>query len=359
MNSENDSAAPHKTLFPMRWFAFSILALLLFAGGWLLRGWRQNPARSSGGKVVAAIGSELLYEKDYTPPPQAQIQKIRSQEYELQRRALETAIDKRLLRAEAAKRGVNDDELLSQEADSRVPEPEDSEVEQVWAQQLFQRGGQITESKDDLRKQLKQEQTMQAREEFFRGLREKAGVKIYLLPPAVEVGFDASRVRGNPAAKITMVEFSDFHCPFCRQAYSEVKNLLKEYDGKVKVAYRDLPLIEAQEQNQVSAAEASRCAGEQGKFWEYHDLLFENQSEYGPEGFQDFAKSLGLNLDKFGQCLDTGKFKAQVKEDFQEAVKLGAVGTPYFFVNGVPISGARPQKEFEAVIDAQLANLGQ
>src|SRR5262249_41191093 len=161
--------------------------------------------------------------------------------------------------------------------------------------------------------------------------------------PAVEVAYDPARVRGNPSAKITMIEFSDFHCPFCQKAYGEVKNLLQKYDGKIKVAYRDLPLIEVQEQGQVSAAEASRCAGEQGKFWAYHDLLFENQDEYGPEGFHEFAKSLGLNVDQFGQCLDTGKYRPQVKADFQEALKLGAVGTPYFFVNGVPISGARPQ----------------
>ncbi len=254
---------------------------------------------------------------------------------------------------------MKDDDLLNQEADARVQEPDESDVEQVWAQQLFQHGGQISQSKDDLRKQLKEEQLVQVREDFFRVLREKAGVKIYLLPPALEVGYDRTRVRGNPSAKITMVEFSDFHCPFCRQAYGEVKNLLQKYDGKIKVAYRDLPLIEAQDPNQVSAAEASRCAGEQGKFWAYHDLLFENQNEYGPAGFREFAKSLGLNVEQFGQCLDTGKFKAAVKEDFQEALRLGAVGTPYFLINGVPVSGARPQPEFENVIEAELANLAQ
>jgi protein-disulfide isomerase len=357
MNSENDSGPTRQTFFSMRWFGFAILGLSLFTSGWIVRGWRQNPAVPARGKVVAVIGNELLYEKDYTPPLQAQVQKIRSQEYDLQRRALEAAINKRVLTAEAAKRGMQDDDLLNQEADSRVREPDESEVEQVWTQQLFQGSGQITQSKDDLRKQLKEEWTMQAREDFFRVLREKAGVKIYLLPPALEVGYDRSRVRGNPAAKITMVEFSDFHCPYCRQAYGEVKNLLQKYDGKIKVAYRDLPLIEAQDSNQVSAAEASRCAGEQGKFWAYHDLLFENQNESSPTVFRDFAKSLGLNVDQFGQCLDTGKFKTQVKADFQEALRLGAVGTPYFFVNGVPISGARPQAEFEAVIEAELANL--
>ena len=355
MNSEND-LQPEKNS-GWRWFAYAVVGVLLFTSGWLIRGRGPNLSPATRGKVVAVIGNDLLYEKDYTPPPQGQVQKIRQQEYQLERNALEAAIDKRLLQAEAAKRGMNEEDLLRQEADSRVQDPDDSEVEQVWAQQLFQRGGQVTQSKDQLREQLKQEQTMQAREDFFRALRDKAGVKIYLLPPAVEVAYDPSRVRGNPAAKITMIEFSDFHCPFCRQAYSEMKNLLQKYDGKIKLAYRDLPLIEAQDPNQVSAAEASRCAGEQGKFWAYHDMLFENQSEYGPAGFRSFAASLGLNAEQFGKCLDGGKFKAQVRDDFQEGLRLGAVGTPYFFVNGVPVSGARPQAEFEEVIEAELVNL--
>src|SRR5215831_12111456 len=114
-----------RSIMSVRWLGFAILGLLLFTGGWIVRGWRQNPAGPARGKVVAVIGNELLYEKDYTPPPQAQVQKIRSQEYDLQRRALEAAIDKRLLAAEAAKRGMKDDDLLNQEADSRVTEPDE------------------------------------------------------------------------------------------------------------------------------------------------------------------------------------------------------------------------------------------
>jgi len=343
--------------FSPRWLSIAVAGPLLLSCGWLACAtWQNAAAQSSGEKPVAMVGNELLYEKDYLPPLQAQVQKIRMAEYDLKRKALEAAINKRLVQAEAAKRGMKEEELLHQEADSRVVEPDESEVEQVWLAQMFQ-AGQLRESKDKIREQLKQELVEEARDSFFRRLREQAGVKIYLLPPAMDVGFDPSRVRGNPGAKITIVEFSDFHCPFCRQAYSTVKNLLQKYDGKIRVAYRDLPLQEVQ--SNVSAAEASRCAGDQGEFWPYHDLLFENQGEYGPAGFRTFAESLNLNMQQFGECLESGKYKAQVREDFQEAIRLGAVGTPYFFINGVPLNGARPQQDFEALIEAQLAALPQ
>ena len=222
--------------------------------------------------------------------------------------------------------------------------------------QMFRNGGQVSVSQDQIREQLQRQGIEQARDEYFARLRQEAGVKIYLLPPAMEVGYDPARVRGNPVAKITIVEFSDFQCPYCLQAYGMIKELLKKYDGKVKLAYRDLPLQEVQSKMH-GAAEAARCAGEQGKFWEYHDRLFENQDEYSEAAFKQFAASLKLNSDQFATCLESGKFKPQIQEDLQEAIRLGATGTPALFINGVFVNGARPQPEFEEIIEAELAAL--
>jgi protein-disulfide isomerase len=338
-----------------RWLCVAAAGLLLLSSGWILHSvWQNRNLQSSHEKPVAAVGNQLIYEKDYAPSLVAEIQKIRTDEYDVKRRALEGLINKRLVQAEAAKRGIKEDELLRREVDSKATEPEESAVEQVWVAQMFQ-GGQPTESKDQIREKLKQQQILPIRQEFFHRLREQAGVKIYLLPPAMDVAYDPSRVRGNPDAKITLVEFSDFHCPFCRQAYSTVKNLLRKYDGKIKLAYRDLPLMEVD--TELSAAEASRCAGDQGQFWPYHDLLFESQGDYGPSDFLTFADSLHLNVQQFRECLSSRKHKEQVKQDFQEALRLGATGTPYFFVNGISLSGARPQAEFEIMIEEQLTSL--
>ena len=309
-------------------------------------------AQTASDKPVAIVGDETIFEKDFVPQLESKIYKIRQQEYELKRQALEDVINQKLLRTEAEMWGMTPEDFLRQETSAMIAEPTDAEVEQRFVAQMF-RGGQITQSQDEIREEMKQESAQMAHAQYFLMLREKAGAKIFLLPPAHDVDYDASRVRGNPEAKITIVEFSDFQCPYCEQAYAIVKNLLKKYDGKIKLAYRDLPLQEVQS-NIHGAGEASRCAGEQGKFWEYHDLLFENQDEYGERAFKMFAEDLSLDAERFSACLESGKFKAEVQKDFQEGIRLGATGTPAFFINGIFVNGARPQMEFEEIIDVLL-----
>ncbi len=315
-------------------------------------------AQAQEEKPVAVVKGQKIYEKDFVPQLEGQLYKIRQEEYELKLRALEERIGRMLLHDEAQKHGVSDEEWLRQTVDSKVEDPTQEEIDQQFAAQMFQQVPQAPQNIDEITKQLKEQTIQEARAEYFEGLRAAAGVKIYLLPPAIDVAYDPARVRGNPGAKITMIEFSDFQCPYCLQAYSMVKELLKKYDGKVKLAYRDLPLQEING-GVAGSADAARCAGEQGKFWEYHDLLFENQDSAGPEAFKEFAEDLKLNPDQFASCLKSGKYKAQIKADYQEALRLGITGTPAFFINGVLISGARPKAEFENIIDTELALMQQ
>ena len=304
---------------------------------------------------MAVTGEETLYEKDYLPQIQAQVYKIRMQEYELRLKSLEEAINKKLLLAAAQKRGITAEALLQAEADSKVAEPTDAEVEQSLVNRMFRGGLPSNLSKNQIGQELKQERVQQAREEYFSSLREQAGVEIYLMPPRMEVDIDPSRVRGNPDAKITIVEFSDFQCPFCLRAYLTIKEILTKYEGKVRLAYRDMPLLGAQAGAEEGSGAASRCAGEQGKFWEYHDLLFQNQDYFGEEVFREFAEFLELDVNQFSACLESGKFQISVQEDFQEGLRLGIRGTPYFFINGIPVNGAQPKPVFEEIIEAELA----
>ena len=351
------SSLRHKPRFQPALPTFAAGRLLLLLCGWFVpAAWPNAAAQTRQEKPVAIVGDEALYEKDFLPQIQGQVNKIRLQEHELRRKALLGAINKKLVQKEAQKRGVTEAELLRQEVDSKVAEPTEAEVEQVWAEQMFQGNRPMNEGKEPIRQQLKQERAQQAREEYFQSLREQAGVKIYLLPPRVEVGYDPARVRGNPDAQITIVEFSDFQCPYCLQAYSTVKDILKKYAGKVKLAYRDLPLQEIGS-GAPGSAEASRCAGEQGKFWEYHDLLFENQDYFGEEAFREYATTLELDVTQFTTCMESGKFKPPIKEDFQEGIRLGITGTPAFFINGIMVNGAQPQSEFEEIIDVELATM--
>ncbi len=161
--------------------------------------------------------------------------------------------------------------------------------------------------------------------------------------------------KGDKDAPITIVEFSDFECPFCARFYSDtLKQIDEKYikTGKVQLYYRDFPL--SFHQNAQKAGEASECAGEQGKFWEMHDLLFEKGVVGGVVTFKKYAKDLGLDTGKFNVCLDSGAQEDEVKKDFLDGQKAGIQGTPGFIVNGVPISGAQPFSVFEQVIESML-----
>ena len=177
-------------------------------------------------------------------------------------------------------------------------------------------------------------------------------------PPARVEGASADDdpVKGNNNAKVTIIEFSDFECPFCARFYSDtLKQIETEYidTGKVKLVYRDFPL--SFHANAQKAAEASECADDQKKFWEMHNMLFEKGVVGGVVTFKQYAVDLGLDADKFNKCLDSGEKATEIQNDMKEGQSYGISGTPGFLVNGVRIVGAQPFSAFKAVIDAELA----
>lgn len=176
--------------------------------------------------------------------------------------------------------------------------------------------------------------------------------------PTSNVSADDDPVKGRKDAPVTIIEFSDFECPYCASFYSQtLLQIEEEYirTGKAKLVYRDFPL--SFHQNAQKAAEAAECADEQDKFWEYHDLLFERQSEWSNIGiskFKQYAGEIGLNTSEFNKCLDSGKMASEVKKDFQDGQSYGVSGTPAFFVNGEMLVGAQPIGVFRQVIDKYL-----
>jgi protein-disulfide isomerase len=162
-----------------------------------------------------------------------------------------------------------------------------------------------------------------------------------------------NHIRGNFDAPITLVEFSDFECPFCARHYPTLNKILSDYKGKVRLVYKHFPL--GFHPNAQKAAEASECADEQGKFWEYHDKLFENQANgLSIDKFKQWAKDLGLDTNKFNDCLDSGKYAQKVQADYQEGAQKGVDGTPATFINGKLITGALPYEFFKKEIDSIL-----
>jgi len=168
---------------------------------------------------------------------------------------------------------------------------------------------------------------------------------------------DDDPVLGDKNAPITMVEFSDFQCPFCGRFRSQTfDQLKKEYidTGKVKFVYRDFPLHSIHPMA-GKAAEAGECADDQEKFWEYHDKIFENQQSLSIDNYKKWAVDLGLDAAKFNNCLDSGKYKDEVEKDLSDATRSGGQGTPYFIIGSTPVSGAQPYENFKAIIEAELA----
>lgn len=173
---------------------------------------------------------------------------------------------------------------------------------------------------------------------------------------AVDVSVDDDAVKGDAKAKITLVEFSDYQCPFCGRLFSETMPSIDEQyikTGKAKFTLRDFPL--GFHQYAQKASEAAECAGDQNKYWEYHDKLFANQESLDVGSLKKYAKELSLDTAVFDNCLDTGKQADEVKKDFADGQKAGVGGTPAVFVNGKLISGACPFSTFQQAFDAELA----
>ena len=159
---------------------------------------------------------------------------------------------------------------------------------------------------------------------------------------------------GPADAPVTIIEFSDFECPFCRRHTLETAPLiLSQYEGQVRYIFKDFPLTSIHP-NAVPAAEAALCASEQDQFWPFHKLLFELELPLGPAAYVQYAEDLGLNIDQFSQCVDDRKYAEDVQADFDFAAQLGVRSTPTFFVNGIAVVGAQPFSTFQEVIEGEL-----
>jgi protein-disulfide isomerase len=198
-----------------------------------------------------------------------------------------------------------------------------------------------------------QSELPQTRQEYLTRVREHPELHTVERPAKTLVSADPTRLRGTLDAPVTIVEFSDFQCPFCRKVQPTLQALLRKYAGRVSLGYRDFPLRGMHGQAELGA-ESSRCAGEQGKFWEYHDLLFANPNKLTRSGLLELASSARLDEEQFNSCLSSGKYRSQVERDLQDGIRAGVLGTPGIFINGILLSGAQPEEAFTKVIETEL-----
>jgi len=206
--------------------------------------------------------------------------------------------------------------------------------------------------KEQITSYLQQQGQEERRQALLKELRLRYPVTVALRAPKIEVATDGKPSLGPDSAPVTIVEFSDFQCPYCRQSQDTLKRLMAAYEGKVKLVFRDFPLRNIHPQAQ-KAAEAAQCAAEQQKFWPYHDKLFAAAS-LQPDELKKFAQELGLKLEQFTACLDSNKHAAAIDADIQAGRNVGVNATPTFFVNGYLLSGAATYERFKELVDAAL-----
>ena len=196
------------------------------------------------------------------------------------------------------------------------------------------------------------------RQALLVSLRRQADVHLHLPgtePPVLPVATDDDPSVGPSGAPITIIEFSDFQCPYCQKSVGALKELRRLYGDRIRIVYRDYPGPNHPQAN--PAAEAAQCAGDQGKFWEYHDALFDHQGTGWD--YEALARDLGLQTGEFSACLNTGRYREEVIKDLQDGLTLGIASTPTFFINGRPLVGARPMADFTAIIDRLLQKAEQ
>jgi protein-disulfide isomerase len=308
---------------------------------------------------LAEVNGEPITGEELERALGARLRQLEQQIYDLKRRQLETLISELLLIQEAGRRGTSVPALLDAEVTAKVGLVTEQEVEAFYRANKARLRGEEATVREQVRTYLQQQKLAAQRAQLVETLRSQAKVVDRLQAPPVvrvEVPFDGAVIRGAADAPVTIVEFSDFHCPFCKQVQPTLVQLLARYPGKVKLVYRDFP-IDGLHPQARRAAEAARCAWDQGKFWEYHDLLFAGPASATPEELERYAGQVGLDTGVFGRCLSEGVHRAAVQRDFDEGARLGVAGTPGFFINGRPLSGAQPLEAFVRVIEEELARM--
>jgi protein-disulfide isomerase len=306
--------------------------------------------------VAARIDDQEITIQELEKALAPQLARLQEQKHQLMESKLEELIAERLLTREAKRRGVTVEDLLKAEVGSKVPEVTDAEVTSFITENKARLRGEEAELRPKVRDYLRDQRMGEQGKAFVARLRQGAKVAILLEEPApirVTLKGEGAFAKGPKDAPVTLVEFTDFHCPFCARVVATLKDVMQEYNGKIRWVFRDFPIASLHPQA-PKAAEAARCAGEQGKFWEYHDLLFGSQSQTAAADFKRFADQLKLDPKSFGQCLDSGKHQAAVEADIQDGARLGITGTPTFFINGRMLVGAQPMENFKKIIEAEL-----
>jgi protein-disulfide isomerase len=319
-----------------------------------------SPARAAAtgsDPVLAQIGGHKITQQEVDA-------RIKIQLYDARKEALDQMVDDYLLQQAAKKDKLSVADYVKREVDDKaVADINDATAKKFYDENkdkipVLKTAGSYDKIKDRLIAALRQRDAQQQHEQLLARLRKDGGAKILLAPPRINVNLSAA---GHPTlgpknAPVTVIEFADFQCPFCKRSEDAVKAIHEKYGDRIQLVFMDFPL--SFHPHAMPAANAARCAEAQGKFWQFHDALFADQSKLEPADLKATAKTLGLDTAKFNACFDKNQYGEAIQKDLEEGHKLNVSGTPTFFIDGREVVGAQPTENFVSIIDQELAKDG-
>lgn len=304
--------------------------------------------------VVARVNDKEITQKQLDESVAAQIYPLQQQLYAIRKAALENLVVRRILESEAAVRGVSVEELRKQLTQGEI-KVNVAQVEEAYKQNAsFFASMSPDEARERLRLDLENQARMKNYRAGLEALRKKWTVSIYFSPPVFvsELDDGVSPAKGSVNPRVTIVEFSDFECPFCRQVQSTLRQIAEKYSGDVRLVFKHLPL--EGHRNSFPAARAAYCAAEQDRFWQFHDALFSAQ-DLSPPLLEQIASDLGLASERFKTCLSSEQSRAAIIRDLEAAKLFRIDSTPSFIVNGKLIKGALSFADFQKIIEQELS----
>ena len=316
-------------------------------------------------KSVAVVNGESISEADVQKAAAPELEKLDARQKQfmatLERDkkgaiedALEEIVNRRVLDLEAKKRGISVDELLKQEVEGKVAVPSEETIRKFYDDNRSMIKGSFIETALEIRNYLMQRGHETAFSTLVSRLRKDYGVKSLLEPDRAKVEVAGHPSKGPANAPVTIVEFSDFECPYCSGIFPTLKRIEDTYKDKIRIVYRQFPLNNIHP-NAQKAAEASLCANEQNKFWQLHDAMFADQRNLTVDDLKAKAAALSMNATNFDSCLESGKHAAAVRASLEEGNRLGVDGTPALFINGRYLGGNQPYDAIAKIIEDELA----
>ena len=314
------------------------------------------PAKGSSAEVVAEVAGKPITMADLEAALAPQLQQIDRQRRQILVDGLDGLVEEKIFEAEAAARGVSVEELFRTEIEAKAGDVSDADAQAFYEANRARINRPIEQMMPQIKNYLASQKRAGLRDELMASLRAKHSTRLLLEPVRVEVADASAPAKGPASAPVTIVEFSDFQCPFCSRVNPAIQQAIATYGEHLRVQFRQFPLnIHPQAQK---AAEASLCAHDQGKFWQLHDVMFADQRNLAVEQLKEKAAGIGLDAASFASCLDDGKHAAKVAEDLADGSAAGVSGTPVMFVNGRFLSGAVPFEQLAKLIDDELARKG-